>query len=421
MTEDHEQDKPEVADDLNPTHTSDDGLLFHVTQLATTRKDRVTFWSLPREIRDLIWNEVLDSEDDIFQANVTRSVCDTELWGDAWSHANRYEEVRFKRREDGRFNKITRAPILLSSRPPLPLAHLCQESRGFVLQKYDAAYRKARHPDLNQERGGRFRWLSRSTPRLLSINIGNRDYDEADMKVPLGDHEPLILLCHRNNRRSWESTRNNLKKQTALLELLKKAQDYQIMICWNHGDRVTEEFLVDRNIAQNWGVFADRAPGQDFPQERDTQPQAGIFVELPDIFPMVQLLRDINRRGRTFDMRRLGLRTRRPPLELLAPFMWRGQVPYFTRDGFRRLEEEEFFPGGDFVTELKDRELVQEIFAQYLKPFEELWEENVNEEDTSSQSRYGRMPKIGLVFKHNAGLTWADVQEHYLDGSEDMD
>ncbi|KAK3344660.1 hypothetical protein B0H65DRAFT_442162 [Neurospora tetraspora] len=427
MTEDHQKNKPEPADDLKEitnqpnstalkdnqqrmaavptTYTSGGNLLFHVTQLATARKDHVTFWSLPREVRDLIWSEVLGSEDDIFQANVITSVCHRKSKARAPAPANGYETLRPARRDDGRFTRTTYADILLSSRPPLPLAHLCQESRAFALQKYDAAYSKARGPDLNQERGSRFRWLSRYAARIMTIKIPDLDYNVADIKVPLEEDEPLIVVCwpelnYNGLPPGNLETEVDRLKLNALLELLKKAKDYQIMICVD--TTLSDPFLVDRNIARNWGVFADRASGEDFAENRANK-----------------LLRDLNRRGRTVDMRGLGLSRHiirgnttwmAPRMGLLAPIIKSGFLPYFTEDGFRRLEEEELFPNGYKWTNLKDREWLQKALLQFLEPFEKLWAENVNEKETSSQSRYGRMPKIGLVFEYDIGLTWSAFQ-----------
>ncbi|KAK1778448.1 hypothetical protein QBC45DRAFT_393311 [Copromyces sp. CBS 386.78] len=398
MTEDHDRNEHESLDDANKitnqlnsialkvdqqrtaavptTHISDGSLLSRVTQLATTRKDPVTFWSLPRELRDMIWSEVLGPEDDIFQGNVITSVYDTESEARARIDADRSEGMFggwYTRRDDGRFTHVTHAPIALSSRPPLPLAHLCQESRAFALHKYDAAYSKARRADLNQGRGERFRWLSRYAARITAIFILDLQSYDGDIEVPLGEDERLILLCHRENRVSWrprgnQQTDQDGLNQNAVVELLKKAKDYQILI--KSPLPCQEAYMIDKYVARKWGVFADRAPGEDFPKSRATEWGTETFVEVRDIAPMVQLLRDIN------------------------------------SGGSRRLEEKRLFPYGNALDDLEDRERVQKEFSKCLEPLEELWAANVDEKELSSQSRYGRMPKIGHVMKFDLSLSW---------------
>lgn len=386
------------------THISNDSLLSHATQLPTTRKDHVTFWSLPREIRDMIWSEVLGPEDDIFQGNIIASVCDTEAEAKAPAHRTGYLNFGYTQRDDGRFNRVIYAPTLLSSRPPLPLAHLCQELWAFALHRYNAAYRKVTLTDpnlLKQVKGDRFRWLFRSNARIVRF-IYEGDYDDSDIqdikRMPLGEKEPVILICHGTNWYPWALVDHQLddRKRGLLVELLKQAKDYQIFIYDPPAHR--DRYVIDPSVAKKWGVFADRAPGEGWPEERQTKSDTQTFVEARDVPSMVQLLRKINDHNDG-------------------------------SGGFQRLEEKELFPCGNALDDLENRqyeEWVERRLSTILEAFEKLWAQangcDVDEREISatppqSQLRHRRMPKIGHVLKLDVTLTLKELDELYPSSS----
>ena len=241
MTEEHEQNKHEpidymidITNQLNSTtldvdqqrteaaptnpHVSNDNLLSYVTQLATAKKGPVTFWSLPREIRDMIWSEVLGSEDDILEANFRSSVVDaTGSKRGPLGPSDIYRPDRASTdsgswvpRDDGRWDFTEHASFLLSSRPPLPLAHLCGESRTWALRKYNDAYHKKINGrdvynringwGVNQEKSERFRWLSRHVAHLLGFCKETGRVLDCEVEVPLGEHEKLILIPDEPDR-----------------------------------------------------------------------------------------------------------------------------------------------------------------------------------------------------------------------------
>ncbi|KAK3392304.1 hypothetical protein B0T20DRAFT_395944 [Sordaria brevicollis] len=462
MTDHHKENNPEPGDKSHETpnqlhhagldndqqltaavtrpHDIGARLLSLVTQQARAQKGRVTFWSLPREIRDMIWSEVLGPEDDIFQANITTWTQKRRVSTSSDSVSSDEAERLSSEDDQPRWTTEThesQSALLMSSRPPLPLAHLCRESRAFALQKYDSAYNKARRPGLTQERGPRFRWLSRSATRVLTMAIPSFYYSEQHyhyptlkqgkmpFEEPLGENEFVVFRCwspppgYKGLRPGYLPT--NIRpggKLEALLEVLKNAKDYQIMLTID--EMAQWPFQVDQNLVRNWGIFDARTSGQEFAQDRRDPGSYNVFVPVQDKPAMVQLLRDLNRRGRMLDIKALGLsrHVRRGSgsgtrmvsrMHVLGPHLER-PAAYFTEDGFRRLEDGEIFPNEDWWNTRKGRlreHEPDELLRMYVEHLERLWAENVEKHELASKSRYGRMPKLGFVYQFKINSSWA--------------
>ena len=140
----------------------------------------------------------------------------------------------------------------------------------------------------------------------------------------------------------------------ALIDFLKMAKDYQILI-FTPTD--PNNYLIKNATARKWGFLASHAPGGKQLSQRDMLRVCWkrLFVEVSDIAPMVQCLQDLN-------------------------------------DG--EFEEHELFPNGTYLEDLKP---LQDMFDEVVKRIEEFWAASEDELKLSSQSRYGRVPKFGNV------------------------
>ncbi|KAK1773343.1 hypothetical protein QBC45DRAFT_427965 [Copromyces sp. CBS 386.78] len=388
------------------------------TTTTTTRK--VTFWSLPRELRDMIWNEALLSEDEIFPANIS-CTCQFE---DLETHIRNRNAMPIELGQD--FPGLVYASRVFSCQPPA-LAHVCQESREDALRRYESAYRKfqpATDPKDYLKMEGRLRWLSGKVARYLYIGLLPTDFelhDEEDLeeeevpevqveteedgsRVPSQDRDELEAPGGQDDdyetpledgdnaetdveerdlpgvlsvEPTWEDYLDNLEEaplwendllvlhwlwmdrqprtisnfvRSALLDLLARAKDYQIMVVCGFPGHDTVPFSA--SVIAGWGVFANRASGCNF--DKTNYNHAKRFVDIRDleeIFDFVCFVRSFS--------------------------------PY---DG----SEEE----NEIENLLNNLELRKRLVAECLEPFETLWAEGVK---GIKSSRYGRMPRLGVV------------------------
>lgn len=398
-----------------------------VTTTTTTNSKKVTFWSLPRELRDMIWDEVLPSEDEIFPANISCG------WG--------FEDIEtlLRRRDPATqpqgFDGLEYDPLVFSCRPPA-LAHVCREFREDAVRRYESAYRKlysstqpiSSYPSVNElfleERWG-LQWLSRRVARYVVIGLFeadfelypdeledlemehgsqalSRDGDELEV-LPLGqdniqetipfedddnaemdDDEQGWLAAITCDQPTWEDyleEYENAVQQTpyrvegdvlalrclwtsrqpmtissfvrsALLDLLAKAEDYQIMVICDFPGYYSVAPLC-AGVMEKWSAFADRAPGFKFDQYGYPYRRL-CFVDIRDIDQIIDFV----------DFVRL----------------------YWNIDN---SEEEDAVEALLNNTELRER-----LTVECLEPFETLWAEGGT---YTKWSRYGRMPKIGVV------------------------
>ncbi|KAK3952428.1 hypothetical protein QBC32DRAFT_341310 [Pseudoneurospora amorphoporcata] len=396
------------------------------TTTTTTRK--VTFWSLPRELRDMIWNEALLSEDEIFAANIS-CTCQFE---DLETHIRNSNAMPIELGQG--FPGLVYASRVFSCQPPA-LAHVCQESREDALRRYESAYRKfqpATDPKdslplsakLFEKMEGRLRWLSGKVARYLCIGLLSTDFelhDEEDLeeeevpevqveteedgsRVPSQDRDELEAprvqddnyetpLEDGDNAKidveerdwpgvfsvepTWEDYLDNLEEaplweddllvlhclwmdrqpmtisnfvRSALLDLLARAKDYQIMVVCGFPGHDTVPF--SDSVIVKWGVFANRASDCNF--DKTNYNHAKRFVDIRDleeIFDFVCFVRS-----------------------------------FWCYDGSEEEKEIENL--------LNNLELRKRLVAECLEPFETLWAEGVK---GIKSSRYGRMPRLGVV------------------------
>lgn len=168
----------------------------------------------------------------------------------------------------------------------------------------------------------------------------------ADMDPPLKDDHLLVLCC------CWEGCRLSNSVRSAFLDLLATAQDYQIMIVC---DLLEEGWvLLARSVTEPWGIFANRAPGCSF--DKDDLKRTKHFVDIRDLDAIFGFVVSVKKHG-----------------------------------GLKASEEEKKV---EYL--VNNMELREQMAAKCLKPFETLWTEEVN---GVKSSRYGRMPKLGVVFE----------------------
>lgn len=103
-----------------------------MTTTTPTKMSKVTFWSLPREIRDMIWSELLIPKDDIFAANLS-CICECKDVRDVQAHV-RERDAMLRASGPGPLGPskgLVFGPLLLVCEPP-PIAQLCYESRQYA-------------------------------------------------------------------------------------------------------------------------------------------------------------------------------------------------------------------------------------------------------------------------------------------------
>ena len=412
--------------------------------ITTTTTKKVTFWSLPRKLRDVIWNEALPPADEIFPANIS-CTCPFE---DLETHIRNRNAMPIA---IGRtFPGLVYAPQVFSCQPPV-LAHVCRESREQALRRYEAAY-KGFDSTTDQElhsysttklflgEKGKLRWISGTVARYLCVDVAGTDlelnvYDEEDPEeheeeapdvqveteeeedgyglpvpsqesddeleapplgqndvqeamTPDGDDDNNAETDVEEERGTWEGYLNILEEaplweqddllvlrclwtgtdrqpttttiisnfvRLALLYLLARAKDYQIMVvCSLPGGHDTIPFSC--HVIRDWGVLANRAPGCTF-DKRNYNPTGSTkrFVDIRDLDEVIGFVG-------------------------LVRMIW----------CYDLSEEEQ-----ELESLLYEGELQKRLVAECLEPFETLWAEEGK--DIIKSSRYGRMPKLGVV------------------------
>ncbi|KAJ4388455.1 hypothetical protein N0V85_007534 [Neurospora sp. IMI 360204] len=371
----------------------------------TTKASKVTLRSLPREIRDMIWNEVLTPEDEIFATNISCK-CRCKDIRDIQAHVHKRDNDPNPYQRDLANKRLLPAP---------PLAEVFYEFREYALRRYESAYRKV-HSDAHdydkcykiERMQPRLQWLSRKAVRYMCLDPNHDDDDDDDddshvsseesgleaslgqdngqevpiedngnpetgineddrrlaatlrrylydlKEAPLGEDDVLLLRCQQAMSASKDV-------RLAILDLLTKAKDYQMKVVCDPHLRGFDVVPMTRWVTEFWGVFKNRAPGCDFDKfDKHDFHFTKWFVGMPDDLDIVR-----------FDT-------------FLEEWF---SCKFDRRYTYSEAEETTHEFVGDIERQIQ-------VVADCLKPFETLWAEGVKD---IKSSRYGRMPKLGAV------------------------
>ncbi|KAH7628895.1 hypothetical protein B0T09DRAFT_322764 [Sordaria sp. MPI-SDFR-AT-0083] len=247
--------------------------------ITTTTTKKVTFWSLPRELRNMIWNEALPPADEIFPANIS-CTCPFE---DLETHICNRNAMPIAIGQT--FPGLVYAPQVFSCQPPV-LGHVCRESREQALRRFDdqvvargerkiavnfgdgcSVLHEEEAPDVQVETEEEEDGYGSPVPsqegddELEAPPLGQNDVQEA--MTPDGDDDNNAETDVEEERGTWEGYLNILEEaslweqddllvlrclwtgmdrqpttttiisnfvRSALLDLLARAKDYQIMV-----------------------------------------------------------------------------------------------------------------------------------------------------------------------------------------------
>ena len=238
MLADNTQQTANLALAKPPLAGSNDPTVFPREQDGAGQPDHAprTLMSLPQELRDMIWTQVLDPIPETALPPSTR----TPL-----------------------------PPIILTSRPPT-LAHVCQDSRAFSQERYKAAFdsRKTEFTssELKAESRQGLEWVSRSTIRVLHT---------CDSHPTLKGLEGRFVLIHD----SAYSISAEAKEQLA--QLLSGVQDFQIMMCMGYEATVWIPYRAAKTFKLPWGWAW--GTGRNSPQ----------FVDIRDLALLQEIIREL--------------------------------------------------------------------------------------------------------------------------------
>ncbi|KAK3486173.1 uncharacterized protein B0T23DRAFT_389696, partial [Neurospora hispaniola] len=243
-----------------PTTTTTTTITTITTMTRTTTKtSRVTFWSLPREIRDMIWNELI-AEDDIFVANISCK-CRCDIPG-IQEHVRKRDDLVSKYPFGQPRRGIVYNTMLFSCQPPL-LAHICYESREYARRRYESAYGKVHArfhfcpegAELFAKMEGRLQWLSRKVVRYMCFDPPEDDTDDdeegedddnnishapseesSNLEAPLGQDNGQELPLLNNVNSEMDFGEDNrlaaiLRKNLRILKKTPLGEDDVLLLC----------------------------------------------------------------------------------------------------------------------------------------------------------------------------------------------
>ncbi|KAH7630578.1 hypothetical protein B0T09DRAFT_382515 [Sordaria sp. MPI-SDFR-AT-0083] len=168
-----------------------------------------TLISLPQELRDMIWAQVLDPIPETTLPPSTRTYLPA---------------------------------MILTSRPPA-LAHVCRDSRAFAQERYKVAYYGSRKTtptssELAAKRRRGLEWVSRST---IGVSY---TYDK---------HPPLIGLGCRFVMNHGSTNDISAEAKDEFAQFLSGVKDFQIMMCMGYEAAVWIPYCAAKTFKLPWG------------------------------------------------------------------------------------------------------------------------------------------------------------------------